>query len=100
MNIAKISNSGGIIDLILYDECLKELARETFEDIYTLNFFLQTIPKNFGQKKTLLIYSKLENFSTNENPSSKTSNQGQTFNNIQLLIAEDENSYFINEKES
>lgn len=97
MNIAMISNSRKIINLTLYDESLKELTRETFEDIYTLNFFLQTIPKNFGQKKTLLIYSKPENFSTNENPSTETSNQGQTDNNIQLLIAEDENSYFINE---
>jgi len=97
MNIAMITNSRKIINLTLYDECLKELTRETFEDIYTLNFFLQTIPKNFGQKKTLLIYSKSENFSTNENPSTETSNQGQTGNNIQLLIAEDENSYFINE---
>ena len=78
-----ISNSGKDTSLKLYDETLKELANETFEDIYTLNFYLQTIPRNFGQKKTLLIYSK--------------SKQRQGGTNIQLLIAEDENSYFISE---
>lgn len=92
-----ISNSGKNISLILYDEYLKELTSETFEDIYTLNFFLQTIPKNFGQKKTLLIYSKSENSSANENPTTKESNQVHTGNSIQLLIAEDENSHFISE---
>ena len=50
-----ISNSGKDTRLKLYDETLKELANETFEDIYTLNFYLQTIPRNFGQKKTSLI---------------------------------------------
>jgi hypothetical protein len=86
MNIAMISNSGKDISLKLYDETLKELANETFEDVYTLNFYLQTIPRNFGQKKTLLIYTKSEN-----------SNQRQDGANIHLSIAEDENSYFISE---
>ena len=54
MNIALISNSGKLTSLKLYDECLKELASETFEDIYTLNFFLQTIPKNYGEKKNVI----------------------------------------------
>ena len=81
-----ISNSGKDISLKLYDETLKELANETFEDIYTLNFYLQTIPRNFGQKKTLLIYIKSEN-----------SKQRQGGANIHLSIAEDENSYFISE---
>lgn len=97
MNIAMISNSGKLTSLKLYDECLKELARETFEDIYTLNFFLQTIPKNFGQKKTLLIYSKSGKSYTNDKSCTEESNQGQTGDTIQLLIAEEENSYFINE---
>ena len=97
MNIAKISNSGKLTNLKLYDDCLKELASETFEDIYTLNFFLQTIPRNFGQKKTLIIYDKSGKSSVNNNPSDKDLNQRQTGDNIQLLIAEDENSYFVNE---
>ena len=97
MNIALISNSGKLTSIKLYDECLKELASETFEDIYTLNFFLQTIPKNYGEKKTLLIYNKPGKLATNDNPSTEESSRVQTGDNIQLLIADEENSYFINE---
>jgi hypothetical protein len=97
MYIAVISNSGKDVSLKLYDETLKELSNETFADIYTLNFYLQTIPRNFGQKKTLLIYNKSEVY-PNENSSAKNSNQRRrSENNIRLSIAEDENSYFINE---
>ena len=92
-----ISNSGKDVTLKLYDESLKELSNETFADIYTLNFYLQTIPKNFGQNKTLLIYNRSVNVYSNENSSAKNSNQPLGENNIQLSIAEDENSYFINE---
>ena len=92
-----ISNSGKDTRLKLYDETLKELANETFEDIYTLNFYLQTIPRNFGQKKTLLIYSRPEKFSSDEGSPTKNSDQRPSENNIQLLIAEDENSYFISD---
>jgi hypothetical protein len=98
MNIAMISNTGKDMNLKLYDENLKELSNETFEDVYTLNFYLQTIPKKFGQKKTLLIYNKQENSTTDKRSShSDDLVVGQTPNNIQLLIAEDENSYFIKE---
>jgi hypothetical protein len=97
MYIAMISNSGKDVTLKLYDETLKELSNETFADIYTLNFYLQTIPRNFGQKKTLLIYNKSEEGYSNENSSAKNTNQRRGENNIQLSIAEDENSYFINE---
>jgi len=97
MYIAMISNSGKEVTLKLYDESLKELSNETFADIYTLNFYLQTIPKNFGQNKTLLIYNRSVNVYSNENSSAKNSNQRLGENNIQLSIAEDENSYFINE---
>ncbi len=93
-----ISNTGKDMNLKLYDENLKELTNETFEDVYTLNFYLQTIPKKFGQEKTLLIYNKQENSTTDKRSShSDDLVVGQTPNNIQLLIAEDENSYFIKE---
>lgn len=97
MNIAMISNSGNGMCLKLYDETLKELVNETFEDIYTLNFYLQTIPKNFGQKKTLLIYSKPEIITSNKNSFTENANQCHGKNNIQLYIAEDENSYFVSD---
>lgn len=96
MYIAMISNSGKDVTLKLYDETLKEISNETFADIYTLNFYLQTIPRNFGQKKTLLIYNRSEEVYSSDN-SSKNSNQRRGENNIRLSIAEDENSYFINE---
>ena len=92
-----ISNSGKEVTLKLYDETLKELSKETFADIYTLNFYLQTIPRNFGQKKTLLIYNRSEEDCSDENSSAKNRNQRRGENNIRLSIAEDENSYFINE---
>ena len=60
MNIAMITKTREGINLKLYDENLKNLTNEIFEDIYTLNFFLQTIPKTFGQDKTLLIFNDLE----------------------------------------
>lgn len=98
MNIAMIFNTGKDINLKLYDENLKELSYETFEDIYTLNFYLQTLPKKFGQKKTLLIYSKEKNTSTHERSSySEGTKIARTPDNIRLIIAEDENSYFIEE---
>lgn len=98
MNIAMIFNTGKDINLKLYDENLKELMYETFGDIYTLNFYLQTLPKKFGQKKTLLIYIKEKNTSTHERSSySDDTKSGRTPDNIQLVIAEDENSYFIEE---
>lgn len=98
MNIAMIFKNGKDINLKLYDEDLKELMYETFGDIYTLNFYLQTLPKKFGQKKTLLVYSKEKNTSTQERSSySDDTKIAQTPDNIQLIIAEDENSYFIEE---
>ena len=51
MNIALISNSGKLTSIKLYDECLKELASETFEDIYTLNFFFANDTKKIMERK-------------------------------------------------
>ena len=49
------------------------------------------------RKKTLLIYNKPGKLATNDNPSTEESSRVQTGDNIQLLIADEENSYFINE---
>lgn len=85
------------INLKLYDENLKNLANEIFEDIYTLNFFLQTIPKTFGQEKTLLIFNDLEKTNNIVDQSNKDANLEGEYNNVRLLLAKDENSYFIQE---
>lgn len=85
------------INLKLYDENLKNLANEIFEDVYTLNFFLQTIPKTFGQEKTLLIFNDLEKTNNIVDLSNKDANLEGDDHNVRLLLAKDENSYFIQE---
>ena len=85
------------INLKLYDEDLKNLTSEIFEDIYTLNFFLQTIPKTFGQDKTLLIFNDLERTNSVLDLPDKDANLEGYNHNVKLLLAKDENSYFIQE---
>jgi len=97
MNIAMITKTRKRINLKLYDENLKNLTNEIFEDIYTLNFFLQTIPKTFGQAKTLLIFNDLEKTSSVLDLSDKDINLEGYNHNVKLLLAKDENSYFIQE---
>ena len=85
------------IDLKLYDENLKNLTNEIFDDIYTLNFFLQTIPKTFGQDKTLLIFNNLERTKSVLDLPDKGANVEGYDHDVKLLLAKDENSYFIQE---
>ena len=92
-----ITKSRERIDLKLYDENLKKLTDEIFEDIYTLNFFLQTIPKTFGQDKTLLIFNDLERTNSVLDLPDKDANLEGYDHNVKLLLAKDENSYFIEE---
>lgn len=98
MNIALITKTREKIVLDLYDENLKNLIQESFKDIYTLNFFLQTIPKKFNQDKTLLILNNLEKTKSNRNLSDIESVPGVDCYNVKLLVANDENSYFIQEE--
>ncbi len=88
MNIALITKSTKLINLKIFDENLKELVEEEFEDIYTLNFFLQTIPKTYNIRKTLIIFNDLEKLSHNNDKNN---------NNIELILAEEENNYFISD---
>ncbi|WP_458719349.1 hypothetical protein [Candidatus Nitrosocosmicus sp. R] len=97
MNIAMITKTRERIDLKLYDDNLKNLTNEIFEDIYTLNFFLQTIPKTFGQDKTLLIFNDLERTNSVLDLPDKDANPESYGHNVKLLLAKDENSYFIEE---
>ncbi len=91
MNIALITKSRSLVNLKLFDEHLKELTEEEFDDVYTLNFFLQTIPRNYNTSKTLIIFNDLEK---NNNLNDDLKNQGS---NIKLILANEENTYFINE---
>lgn len=94
MNIALvIKNKENSISLELYDENLQQLTKESFEDIYTLNFYLQTIPKKFNENKTLIIFADIEKLQSIDNNTSQI--QGKNGSLINLLLAKDENSYFI-----
>ena len=65
MNIALITKNKKQVNLKLFDEHLKEIIEEEFLDIYTLNFFLQTIPKKYNIIKTLIIFNDLEKLNYN-----------------------------------
>jgi hypothetical protein len=97
MNVALITKSKRQINLKLFDEHLKELTEEEFEDIYTLNFFLQTIPKKYNITRTLIIFNDLEKTSHDTDNNLMDNNKNQNNNNIKLILADEENTYFINE---
>lgn len=97
MKIALITRYTQEISLVLYDESLLKLNEELFNDMYSLNFYLQTIPKKFGEEKTLLIYNDLEKTSMQENKPNGQSESLLKSNNIQLIMAQNENAYFIGE---
>jgi hypothetical protein len=77
MHIAKIIKKENNIGLVFYDHDLKVLEEESFEDVYSLNFFLQTLPRKYHVEKTLLIV------------------HDQRLNMVDMQIAGDENSYFV-----
>ncbi|HEX5519224.1 MAG: hypothetical protein ACTHJ7_06790 [Candidatus Nitrosocosmicus sp.] len=95
MNIALITKNKKQINLKLLDEQLKELIEEEFQDVYTLNFFLQTIPKKYNTIKTLIVYNDLDKL--NYNTDGIDNNKNHKDNTLKLILAEEENSYFINE---
>jgi hypothetical protein len=94
MNIALITKSKKQIKLKLFDQNLKEIIEEEFQDTYTLNFFLQTIPKKYNINKTLIIFNDLEKL-YHINQDNNNNN-----NTIELILAEEENAYFIGNQQS
>jgi hypothetical protein len=93
MNIALVTKNKENVKLKLFDEYLKEIIEEEFQDIFTLNFYLQTIPKKYNIIKTLIIFFDLEKLNYNADNSKQHYNN----NSIKLILAEDENAYFIND---
>lgn len=79
MNIVKIIKSDNEIKLSLYDDNLNLLESESFADISTVNFYLQTLPRRHKIKKALLVV------------------HDKNKNSVNMIIAEDENSFFIGE---
>jgi len=93
MNIALVTkDKENNISLELYNEDLQQLTKESFEDIYTLNFYLQTIPKKFKENKTLIIFTDIEKLQSMDYNSRQI--QGKN-GPLKLFLAKDENSYFI-----
>jgi hypothetical protein len=77
VNIALIIKSPAGMQLSLYDDSLALIESESFADLYTLNFHLQTLARKYRIEKGLLIVH----------------DKGR--NAVDLSIARDENSFFV-----
>ena len=77
MNIALVTKSKAGVDLSLYDSDLVLIESESFADLYTLNFHLQTLARKYKIEKGLLVVHDKNN------------------NAVDLSIARDENSFFV-----
>ena len=77
MHVALISKSAKAMRLDLYDDRLATLESDSFQDLYTLNFHLQTLAKKYGIEKALLVVHDRDR------------------NAVSLSIADGENSFFV-----
>jgi hypothetical protein len=77
MHIAKIQKIENKAILVLYDMELNVLEEESFDDVPSLNFFLQTLPRKYDIKRTLLVV------------------HDEIRNKVYLHTAVNENSYFV-----
>jgi hypothetical protein len=55
MHIAKIQKLENKAILVFYDIDLNILEEESFNDISSLNFFLQTLPRKYDVERTLFV---------------------------------------------
>lgn len=77
MNIALIEKSSKGLKLSLYSESLELVESESFDDLYTLNFHLQTLAKKCRIEKGLLVVHDRDR------------------NAVSMSMAQDENSFFV-----
>ena len=77
MDILLIDKSEGGMRLSLYDDNLGLVESESFADLYTLNFHLQTLAKKRRIEKGLLVIHNKDK------------------NTVSLSLARDENSFFV-----
>lgn len=77
MNIALIEKSIAGLRLSLFNEGLALIESESFADLYTLNFHLQTLAKKHGIEKGLLVVHDRDR------------------NAVDMSIAQGENSFFV-----
>lgn len=77
MNIIKIEKSPDGIKLSLYESNLTLIESNSFVDIYTTNFYMQTLARKHNIKKVLfVVHDKNKNL-------------------VEITIAEEENAFFI-----
>jgi len=77
MDILLVDKSERGMKLSLYNDDLALIESESFADLYTLNFHLQTLAKKRKIEKGLLVIHDKDN------------------NAVRLSIARDENSFFV-----
>lgn len=77
MNVALIEKSSAGLKLSLFDDSLALIESESFADLYTLNFHLQTLAKKHGIEKGLLVVHDRDR------------------NAVDMSIANGENSFFV-----
>jgi hypothetical protein len=78
MNIIKIEKSTDGIKLSLYESNLTLIESNSFVDIYTTNFYMQTLARKHNIKKVLFVV------------------HDKNKNSVEITIAEEENAFFIN----
>jgi hypothetical protein len=77
VNVALIEKSSKRLKLSLYGDSLALIESESFDDLNTLNFHLQTLAKKQGIEKGLLVIHDKDR------------------NAVDLSIAHGENSFFV-----
>jgi hypothetical protein len=77
VNVALIEKSSDRLKLSLYSESLAIIESESFDDPYTLNFYLQTLAKKHEIEEGLLVVHDKDR------------------NTVKMSIARDENSFFV-----
>jgi hypothetical protein len=77
MHIAKIQKLKNKAILVFYDIDLNILEEESFTDIPSLNFFLQTLPRKYDVERTLFVV------------------HDERQNKLNLQTAISENSYYV-----
>ncbi len=77
MNVALVVKSKNGMKLEFYNEDMSLLESETFSDLYTLNFHLQTLAKKHSIAKGLMVVHDYDR------------------NKVDLALARDEQAFFV-----
>jgi hypothetical protein len=75
--ITLIEKSSVGLKLSVYSESLALVESDSFDDSYTLNFYLQALARRYGIQKSLLVIHDKDR------------------NAVDLSLAHDENSFFV-----